>query len=93
MKRDLMRDYAVAGMDAAIEKMKAELAQLLKNRKALGGKMGKRLLEAGRPVTEAAAVVAGKVRKRRKRTAAERKAVSKRMKAYWAERRKNKGEK
>jgi hypothetical protein len=88
MKRDLMTAYAMAGMDAAIEKMKGELAQLLKKRKALGGKMSKRLLEASRPVTEAASVVAGKVRKRRKRTAAERKAVSLRMKKYWAERRK-----
>jgi hypothetical protein len=92
MKRDQMWEFAAAGMDAAIEKAKAELDQLLKKRKALGGKMAgssKRLVEA---VTEAASTVAP-ARKRRKRTAAERKAVSIRMKKYWAERRKKKGEK
>jgi hypothetical protein len=92
MKRDEMWEFAVAGIDAAIEKAKAELDQLLKQRKALGGKMAgssKRLVEA---VTEAASAVAP-ARKRRKRTAAERKAVSLRMKAYWAGRREAKGKK
>jgi hypothetical protein len=82
MKRDLMRDYAVAGMDAAIEKVKAELDRLMKQRAALRGKMRARSAEA-------VSAVAGKVRKRRQRTAAERKAVSIRMKKYWAERRKS----
>jgi hypothetical protein len=87
MERDLMRDYAVAGMDAAIERAKAELDQLLRQRAALGGMMTRRK-QVKAAASSAADGDAAPARKRRKRTAAERKAVSIRMKKYWAERRK-----
>ena len=81
MKRDEMLDYARAGL-------KAEIAALTAKLEALGTvtkRVGRGATKQAAAVTEA---VAGKVRKRRKRTAAERKAVSIRMKKYWAGRRK-----
>jgi hypothetical protein len=44
--------------------------------------------KAGRPAAAAAAKPARRMRKRRKMSAAEKRAVSERMKKYWADRRK-----
>jgi len=81
MKRDEMEKFARAGLDA-------EIARLTALRDALSGPKRASRKQAPAVATSADGDTQAPTRKRRKRTAAERKAVSLRMKKYWAERRK-----
>jgi hypothetical protein len=75
MKKDQILKLARIGASYLLDKAEAEAAELKKF--LIGGKERKRRMKAApKP-------------KRRGMTAAQRKAVSKRMKAYWAARRKN----
>ena len=81
-------EMARKGAEHRYEEMKAEVASLVKNFPHLAGRTGKQISKAvsrGRAVVEAEAP---KVRRRAKKmSAAARKAVSARMKKYWAARR------
>ncbi len=84
-------ELARKGAEHRYEELKAEMATLMKTFPHLATKAGRRIAAAtsrGRAVVEAEAP---KVRRRvRKMSAAARKAVSERMKKYWAARRKAK---
>jgi hypothetical protein len=75
-----IREYAKAGMRAEIDKRSAELEQL---RTAYSKLVGR---STGRPRAAGAAMPVK--RRRRKMSAAARKATSERMRKYWADRRK-----
>jgi hypothetical protein len=98
MRDDELLEYARTGLKTEIAVTMAKLEVLTAKLKALGTptKRGGRKQAASSSMETAlqsSAMPAEPKRQRRKRTAAERKAVSLRMKKYWAERRKAKGEK
>lgn len=80
-----MKALARAGAEARVRELLAEIAEI---RQAFPG-VGGATRGGGRPASEAAAAPA-KARKRKPMTAAQRKAVADRMKAYWAGRRRDK---
>lgn len=81
-------EMARKGAEHRYEELKAEIAALVKNFPHLAGRASR---EISRAVSSGLAVVeaeAPKVRRRaRKKSAAARKAISARMKKYWAKRR------
>jgi hypothetical protein len=79
LRADKMREYAVRGAEAALNQLKAEITAIEKAFPELGrgGRTVQRTVERGR-------------QRARQMSAAARKAVSVRMKRYWAERRKAK---
>lgn len=87
MKPDELLEYARTGLKTEIAVTMAKLEVLTAKLKALGTPK-----RGGRKQAADSTAEAPK-RQRRKRTAAERKAVSLRMKAYWAGRREAKGKK
>lgn len=91
MKRDdVLLEYARTGLKAEMSALQAKLDAMKAKLDSWSGK-GKK---AGRGALKAAATGTEAPKgKRRKRTAAERKAVSIRMKKYWAGRREAKGKK
>jgi hypothetical protein len=84
-------EMARKGAEYRYEELKGEMAALVKNFPHLASRAGRRISRAvstGRAVVEAEAP---KVRRRARRmSAAARKAVSDRMRKYWAARRKQK---
>ncbi len=83
-----MKALARAGAEARITELQAEIAEL---QRAFPGTGGAR--RGRKPASEAAEPAAKKRRKRPAMTAAQKKAVSDRMRKYWSERRKAKGAK
>jgi uncharacterized protein YicC (UPF0701 family) len=91
LSRQELLKLARKGAEHRYEELKAEMAGLVKNFPHVAARAGKQI---SRAVSRGLAVVeaeAPKVRRRaRKMSATARKAVSKRMKKYWAARRKAK---
>jgi hypothetical protein len=78
-----VRQYAVMGARARLREIQAEMAKILAAFPQLG-------MEAGVPAVQAqgaAPTRKGRLPRKRTMSAAQRKAVSERMKRYWAERR------
>lgn len=89
-----MREYALLGAEARARQLTDELEQIYQAfpelRRGTAGR-GRRAAGARTARVSAGAAAAGGARRRRKpMTAAQKKAVSERMRKYWAERRKAK---
>jgi hypothetical protein len=100
LTRDDIRKLARLGAARRLEELKQEEAairaafpDLTEGRPGRGGRRRRR--RGGRPAASGESTAAGaataRKRKRRKMSAAEKRAVSVRMRKYWAERRKGKG--
>ena len=85
MNAEELRRLARLGAAARIDELQRELAALRAAFPGLGATRGRK---PGRPAAAAAAEAGG--RRRRGMSAAQRREVSRRMKKYWAERRKQK---
>jgi hypothetical protein len=83
LSRDQLRRLARLGALSRLEELRKEEAAIRAAFPDLARGAGK-----GRPASGAAATPVKRKRRRRKMSAAEKKAVSDRMKKYWAERRK-----
>jgi hypothetical protein len=86
LDRDELRSLALVGARTKLQELRAEMAALIAAFPELAGRSAARVVNAAESVTR-------KVRRRRRRpamSAEQRKAVSARMKKYWAERRKAK---
>lgn len=80
-----LKEYARRGAEARVAELQAELATIFRAFPDLRvGRAGRR---ASAPVAAGTAGQTARARRRRTMTAAQRKAVSARMKKYWAERR------
>ena len=94
--RNRMQDWARIGAERRLQELRLELAQILKafpelrspGLDALGAGKGRRGAKKG---AGAAVKASSRKRKRPQMSAAQRKAVSERMKKFWAARRKAKG--
>jgi hypothetical protein len=87
-------DMARKGAEHRYEELKAEIATLITNFPHLAATTKREVSKVSQAVAESAWVVAAEVKQVRRRevkwSAGARKAVSARMKAYWAARRKEK---
>ena len=84
-----LKEYARLGAEARVAQLNAELAEIYRAFPGLRGGRGRQTAAAARASGEDAAPVRRR-RRRKPMTAAQRKAVSARMKKYWAGRRKDK---
>ena|SRR5687768_16598963 len=88
-----LKEYARRGAMARVDELRAELAEIYRAFPALRTAQGGRRRAGASAAESEAAGTPGPGRRRRRRsgmTADQRKAVSARMKKYWAERRKTK---
>ena len=90
LSRDEIRRLARLGAQSRLEELRREEAAIRAAFPDLGagGGQGRGGRRAGAAGTAAETKAAKRTRRRRKMSAAERRAVSERMKKYWAERRK-----
>ena len=83
LTRDEIRRLARLGAARRLEELRREEAALRAAFPGLGGEIGR-----GRRTVQSANGATARRRRRRKMSAAQKRAVSERMKKYWAERRK-----
>jgi len=89
LSQQTVRAFALIGARARLESLRAEIGALLASFPELAGKLlGRR---RGRAAKAEDARPAEKRRRRKKMTAEQKKAVSERMRKYWAGRRREKG--
>ena len=88
LSRQQLQRLAQRGAQAVLEELEREAAAI---RRAFPDLFGGR--KRGRKASSGAAAASGRRRRRKGMSAAARKAVSERMKKYWAERRKGKSKK